>query len=406
MADNDDTLRARRFLIWWSATAAVLLALVLLFVMVVDPYGLYRWVTQPGFNSVKPGLERLQTEIKLSHARAMQPDLVLLGNSRVEIGLDPQAPALQGRQAYNLGIPGTGLETTLREVRALRSFDPRLRQAVLGVDFLDFVELRRIAATRPAGGTTAPPADRFWQLEALFSLASVEDAVKTLRIQRDPFAPVLTAQGFNPLQDYVALARSESYHAIFKQKQVQYAQRLARATGGMNAEDFEALAAVLDELAAAGVEVKLVIYPYHGQILALMSEARLLGLFDQWKRRVLALMAQTERNHPQARLSLTDFSGFADHQCERIPAAGDRAAVTQWFWEGGHFKKALGDQMLARLFGDAGSGATFGTSLTAATADANARRVAAEAAGCRAAYPELFDDAAAAFAGAAARLSR
>lgn len=380
---------ARRFLVLWSAASVLLLGAVALFVCVVDPYGLYRWVDKPGFNRVKPGLERLQFEIKLSHARRLQPELLILGNSRAEIGFDPQAPALQGRRAYNLAIPGTSLESSLKQWRQAQAFARPPRQVLVGVDFVDFVELRSAAARAVPGGTTAPPTQRFWPLEALFSVASVGDAMRTLRLQHAPLAATLTAEGFNPLQEYVALARDEGYHAIFRQKQGQFAARLTRASGRLNADDFAQLKALVTELAAAGVETKLVVYPYHAQFMALMDEAGLGPQFTNWKRQVLQLVAQLRQAYPQARLSLTDFSGYGMYQCEPVPPAGDRVSITQWYWEGGHFKKALGDLMLARLFGGAGEPG-FGIELDPAAVAADEQRLRDEQAACRAAHPEFF----------------
>jgi hypothetical protein len=45
---------------------------------------------------------------------------------------------------------------------------------------------------------------------------------------------------------------------------------------------------------------------------------------------------------------------------EEIPAPGDRTTRMTYYWEGGHFKKALGDRMIERLFTGVGE---FGVDL-------------------------------------------
>ena len=60
------------------------------------------------------------------------------------------------------------------------------------------------------------------------------------------------------------------------------------------------------------------------------------------------------------------------------------ASRMQWYWEGGHFKKALGDLVLSRIYEPAPTDATdaFGAELTPANVEA---RVAA----CRAALSAM-----------------
>lgn len=82
--------------------------------------------------------------------------------------------------------------------------------------------------------------------------------------------------------------------------------------------------------------------------------------------------------------------------CEAAPAKGDKKNAARWSWEAGHFKSALGDILLERMFGPANADATgFGTALTTASVAANRPRVASERASCLANLPGLFADAAA-----------
>jgi len=77
-------------------------------VVLADPYGLYGVVRRPGLNAEKPVPQHFRNEIKLAGAQRLGAIQFLVGNSRVEVGFDPDSPVLGG-DAYNLGLAGTGI---------------------------------------------------------------------------------------------------------------------------------------------------------------------------------------------------------------------------------------------------------------------------------------------------------
>jgi hypothetical protein len=209
------------------------------------------------------------------------------------------------------------------------------------------------------------------------------------------------------------MARSEGYYALFRQRAQENARvYLRKAKGRPSAADAAHLAAILQLAARSGIAVKLVIYPYHAQILAYPYHAQILALFEEsglwpafeaWKRQLTGMVAALRQDHPTARLELFDFSGYSALHCERIPAKADRLADTRWYWEGGHFKKALGERVLERLLSDAPGDSAFGFRLEADTAAANRRRIVAERQQCLRDYPALFQESAALVAAALRR---
>ena len=73
-----------------------------------------------------------------------------------------------------------------------------------------------------------------------------------------------------------------------------------------------------------------------------------------------------------------------------IPQEGDRKTVPRWYWEGGHFKKQLGDLLLERLMVERPRQNAFGFALDGKTLTSNQVRIAAERAECVARQPALF----------------
>lgn len=389
-----------RFLAVFALALGSGIAAVVAFVAVVDPYGLYRLVGPAGFNAVKPALSRYHEEIKLARARQVNPDFVILGNSRAEIGFDPKAAGLRaaGGRGYNLAIPGTGIDTSARQLLQLRAAGVTPKTVILGVEFLDFLRSAAPPPAAPAATSAAVPArPAYWQFDALFSLASVNDSIRTLRIQHDEEAATLDVDGFNPLKEFRAYVRDDGYYKIFAQRAQENSRAFRRkSTTALAPGDLNLLHAFLRTAASTDADIRLVIYPYHAQILAMFEAAGLWPLFEDWKRHLVAAIAEAKRNHPGARITLLDFSGFGPYNCERIPAKAEVRAVTKWYWEAGHFKKELGDIVLARVMAEplpAPQGATFGIKLDAASEQTNAKRIAAERRACAAVYPGLFESA-------------
>ena len=402
----------KRFLMQFGLLTAAVAASATALVVAVDPYGLYRLVDQPGFNQVKPQLKRYQREIKTDLALAAQADTLIIGNSRAEIGFDPAHPALaaDAGSTFNLALAGSRIESARAQLEAMRARGKHPRKLVVGVDFLDFLidpqGPARASAQAPA---TTKLASLAWRLDAAFSIDSLTDALSTLRLQRLADPESMTARGFNPFYDYDKMARDEGYYPLFQQRATEYAKRFTtRAHGlrnrqGQAASDFEHLNSILSQAAADGTEVHIAIYPYHAQILAMFEQAGMMPAFEQWKVLMAAQVDAIRAAHPQARLTLWDFSGYMPYQCEPIPAQGDRRAATKWYWEAGHFKSALGDIMLDRMFAQPAADAPDGFGVRLAgplAAGGHQARFAAGRARCAAGYPRLFDDAAALVASA------
>jgi hypothetical protein len=402
-------LKFAHFLVWMAFSLLGSIAFIVGFVVLIDPYALYGIVNTPGLNSVKPGLSRYQKEIKLTHAIGYGANSFILGNSRAEIGFDPDAPAFSeyGARAYNLAIPGTGIATARQQLEYLSESGIRPATILVGLEFMDFVAApirEPVLHAVPHQSDKRQASLRFWWFDTLFSISTVKDAVRTLRIQHDDEAQTTRPNGFNPLSEYRAVARIDGYHAMFRHRAEESAGAyLKKAPGILSAADFVDLQVLLDISARSGADIKLIIYPYHAQILALFEETGLWPTFEEWKSRLVAEVSTARRRNPKARITLMDFSGFGYYNCERIPAKNTPGAVTQWYWEAGHFKKELGNILLNQVlfpstahmrvaFGLSSIESKFGYLLDSSNFAMNKKRIAAERQECVHSYPELFSE--------------
>lgn len=384
------------------------------FVIIVDPYNQYSIIQQQKFNLIKPALERYQNEIKLTQVKRLKPDVLILGNSRTQIGFNPDAPVFnqRGLLAYNLGIPGIGIKTVYEQLLYLKKNDISPQLIIVGLDFLDFVNLSSqqesdvsINSSQLYVEQQSKLEDWFWQFDSIFSLASVRDAFRTLTIQNNDEAAIITPHGFNPLNDYKPIARTEGYYKLFQQRaQENVKVYLKKAKGSLSLTSLSYLQALLNLIKEDNSKIKLVIYPYHAQILALFEKANLWSLFDQWK--YLVVNELVNMHHYSTQVELYDYSGYSFYHCERIPPKEDLLTTTQWYWEAGHFKKELGDIILEEILRN--NGTTFSQAISINHSQTlfgmrlfdqnsfvlNQSRINQQRLMCESSYPELFADAA------------
>lgn len=382
-----------------------LIALAILANWFIDPYGLYSKESRKGVNERRTHPDRILADVKLTVVRERAPSALILGNSRAEIGLDPEHPvwAERGLNAYNLSLPGRGIETVRDQIHAVSNQMPKA--IVLSADYLDFlVDPRQASSTLPAPASSQRTALETlnFGFTTLMSIQASIDSIETLRLQQDPERPSMTQKGFNPLREYQRIARVDGYALMFRQRAEENARRYARSPKGLFAQDGQsslpwlALSDVLAQAGRSGSQVWIVIHPYHAQILALFEPLGMIEPFQAWKKELVARAERAAAEHG-TQVEVWDFSGYGSHQCEAIPGKGDKRTAMRWYWEGGHYKKELGDLMLATALAkgpgvDQGSGG-FGMRLRADTLAANDARIAAERQSCQAAQPGLFEEA-------------
>ncbi len=389
-----------RYLILCALSFAAVLVAAAAAVFVIDPYGVFSWVSREGFNSRKVRLTHSQFEVRSRVAAHLKADAWILGNSRAEMGFDPMHPAFaqNGLVAYNLAVPGGGGQLSLKLAEAL-STSQTSKRIILGVDFLDFPV--RPDAQEPPLSHYKPDGfgDTLWTLRTVFSARAAVDALKTLTLQKDPYAAYLTQRGFNPIRDYVKETQLTGAYAMFAQRSYESAKVYANkphslvTTANGTSLDWLALQATLELAKPGTTRVDVIIYPYHAQIRWLFEQYGLSSLFNDWRERLVrSVHAQAAKSGTDIRV--WDFSGFTPYHCEAVPPPSDRKTQLKWYWEGGHFKKELGDLILDQLFApDAATQASLPQVGRVITPDSLAVKVQqdqVDEARCRQALPGLL----------------
>ena len=379
------------------ATAIILGAA--LFNVAIDPYGLYGLMDLPGINTFKARAGQRAQAFKLSVLHRIRPSTVILGNSRAEVGFDPHHAVFteSSAPAVNLGIPGSGINTTVALLQhALTVTRPKV--AVIGLDFLDARtnghpdedQLERDSLRR----AKATISERYGISDHVSSLASIDaflDSLWTVWANRQTYAAGLTASGFNPMRNYVDIVRRQGYHDVFLQKDMENARSYVRGPkqifvkGTRSSAYFAAVEELVSMARQANVQLHLVVYPYHAHIQELFALTALSQPFEDWKRSLVELLRD------QAHVTLWDFSGCNEFTMEPVPPSGDLKTAVRWYWEAGHFKKELGDVVLATVLGENEPFAPkrFGVALNVSNLDDHLRELRENCDSYRTRYPEI-----------------
>jgi hypothetical protein len=340
------------YLAWFFSTATLLVLACAAFNYAVDALGIFGAPRVAGFNAIKPHLDHHRELSRWQAARRVCAPAGIFGNSRAEIGLDPEHPALVAQGgAFNHAIPGTGLETSQQQLNWLKAAGCSPRTVVLGVEFFDFLGGSAPAADGKPG--SAPRIDASAIAETLLSLSALGDSLTTLALQRSANPATITPRGFNPLLNYNAEVKQSGHHALFRQRATENLKnwsrkprRLLTGQGGPSSDQL-ALESFLRTATASADTVHVVIYPYHAQIRLMMVRLGLSEMFTEWKASIVATAQRLSTD--KVRIQVWDFSALSTQTLEPIPPAGDRQTRLQHYWEAGHYKKELGDQMLGQM---------------------------------------------------------
>ena len=323
--------------------------------LIIDPYGTFRLVDIRGLNHIKPYPDHNLETIKAHAVRHMSPDALILGNSRAEVGFDPTHDAWKSasyHSVYNAAIAGTSPSTAWNQLQKIaQRQSPKF--ILLGIDFFDFPiqpDKNVTPSTKPSNSKLD---DIRWTLSATLTVQAMIDSVTTVRRQFQENPQQLTMQGFNPLLEYKDIAKMEGYWSLFRQRLEDNAKNHGRKPaniflrGTQSSPTFDDIRRIVRWSAENNTKLRLVIYPYHAQLLLLIDEVGLWKTFEEWKRQILRIVIEESLKSPESNIALIDFSGFSEFAQEAIPSKQDKKTATKWYWEAGHFKKELGDHILS-----------------------------------------------------------
>ncbi|GAB3036275.1 hypothetical protein [Bowmanella dokdonensis] len=364
------------FLYWFTSAFIAVLVGICSFNWLVDPFAMYWSDTYAGFNRLKPEAELRSRVVKAYRSLEVCPNVLIVGNSRPEMGLDPTHPLFEGKTVYNLALPGADLPMQLDYAEnVLQSMHcGGVEMIFLSIDFLDFLlpEDGAISQVPPeylsrleglGEDTLSASVFRLKEKSSLFfSLDATTASIRTTLNQSEEVNSI-TPLGFNTAGEYIDIIRHEGIAPLFRQKFISLQKGLtSRQFKLLNTEQenpyMNRLSGFIGQATGQGIQVYAFTSPYHYSYLHLLAELGYWQSFNQWK----LMLADLATSVSSERVYFWDFSGFSDFTTEAFPV-GKSTEPMQWYWEPAHYRKELGDIMLQKMLGEEAGRVEFGRSL-------------------------------------------
>ena len=349
---SDRRMPWKRFLLFWLGGTCALLSLVAALNIAVDPFFVFGTPLINGFNKYKPATQGREALAKAALVMDAQPRTLLVGASKVQVGLDPESTIWNAteRPVFNAGIPGGLSPATLRVLTDVLKIAPVHRVLVL-LEFVDMLEPPGINNSDTPFRTTGWARAREF-VDAALTRDALEASVRTLSDQWTDIPSGLRPNG----QMYDGVFRgpteSEGPGAVFGQKMTFNAERVAGMRARLSVKPGVAIAQldVVRKLIATcrerGIALDLALPPVHADFL------RLLDLAGLWPRYLAmrTVLADTVAQEGGGQVHLWNFMGFDSYSTEPVPPLGKRASALRWFWEPNHFRPELGQMMLETIY--------------------------------------------------------
>jgi len=361
----------RSFLKHYLVGLALLVTLIATINLLVDPLGIYRLVALEGVNANKPYSRNHDRLIKPYLAGRLALKGLVAGSSRVQVGIDPAASCWPESHApaYNFGVPGAKLDELTRYLEdVLPGSD--LSLLVVGLDFFMF-----------NGGTlSAYSSDHHnllaYHTKALFSVETLKFSLKTLYKQDENRYPGLRSSG----QMSWLFGKKELARHGQRQDFLAYEKRIIEENAGLGgsladyctrpdgSSSLDDLTRLIELCKTKQIRLVLFISPTHVRRLVAFDQIGVYPLFNEWKRELTRITERHQSSEAPTALELWDFSGPGRLTTETVPTATEIGREMTYFLENSHYRNALGNLLLCRIFGcpdcDAGQLAGFGVRLT------------------------------------------
>lgn len=358
----------------FSLYVFLLLASIGLFNWFIDPFAMY-WSPQiEGINQKKPQASNRIRVTKPFRVAQTKPEILIMGNSRTELGISPHNDIFAGKRVYNLSLAGATFHSQIDHIYHAMHQNDDLSTIIFGLDFFDFLvtEFGNETDNQETSYGHRIYSAKGWQdkkayylelLSLFYSLDTLKSSIATLA-QQGTEIDSIDSLGFNNAHSYHKIMRAEGKIPLFKQKLAFVDNKLSQKAWRIDSKDGETISPKFDKLLqlmrvskTKGIALKLFINPYHYTYLHKISEQGYFDLYLTWKRKLTTFIDSQD----QQNVTLIDFSGFNKFTLESENFNNPFDSM-KWYWEPAHYKKQLGDIILDSIYNSSTS--VFGTKLS------------------------------------------
>ena len=346
-------MNAARYLRRLALAALLLTAALAALNYYADPYGVWRYGLPGDSISSRPAIRNQERMHKAHAVRLADADCLILGNSRVIVGLDPNHPALP-EKTYNLGISAANIYECYRYLQhAVALKKPKL--VLLAIDKgmfdadstpeVDFDE-ERLAVD---SGNHPQPRWRWADIpETLLSLDALVDSLKTLRDRTG----VQYKDGIRDevlMKPYTIPAKILVENDRWKDGSRKFAWNDKKG-GNVQRSAFEQM---LVFCAAQKIELRIFTNPLHSEMLDIeYGDGHDFSEWAKWLANNISQTSEVRSPDEPSRTTLFSFHNFyhfLPENSEPFPKPDDKVSEMQSYWEISHYRKAVGDRVIAEV---------------------------------------------------------
>jgi len=339
----------------------------------VDPFGMHWSPTISNVNALKPGSGTRTRITKAYQANTISPDVLIVGNSRVEMGLSPKSTQFKNKKVYNQGMPGAHLVMQMDYAINTIKTTPNIESILVGVDFVDFLLSEKQINLQHKILDQSIKASYSFRLKSqdikhsysaailrlkeimalIFSLDAFNASLSTIMLQKS-LSSSIDKLGFNSALSYLSIMKTEGIKPLFTQKLQEVTSRLKTPLYIASPENpsysprFIHLKNLINEATKNKIKVTIFINPYHYSYLHVLSDQGQWQNFLTWKEGLTSFVHEVNSTYDDFEVNLWDFSGFNSIINEAVPLDMPKNNML-WFWEPAHYRKELGEKILARM---------------------------------------------------------
>ena len=332
----------------------------------VDPYAFFLSPEVKGINSVKTEAGKLMRINKAYAVKRELPDTVIVGTSRA-LYLDPMHPVFKGTKSFNLALTSASSYELMRYLQHAQALNP-LKNIIYGLDYSSFhgATQTNFSEERLSANSEGSYKSRNWSIyfsdlaNAIFTLDALKASIKTIKRQPQGSHSVLSVDA-NMAE---RVKRKGGQRKIFMGEEFTVLSKGSKAIVSYpDCEDFEIIRndkfpdysffrAIVRQAYEDDIALNMFISPVHARFNELMCASGQWLSMEKWKREIIDISEEEARLAGKAPYTIWDFSGYNQFTTEEVPPAGDLSTVMQWYREGTHYSKALGDVILSRIHGE------------------------------------------------------
>lgn len=332
---------SKRYILLFCLFSVLLLPSVGVINVVVNPFLMFDKNTITGNFDKKPEAANRIRIFKKYQATDKGYEVLIVGNSRVEMGLDPRSQLFANQHVYNVGVPGLSVNAQIAYANNVIQTNP-INTIFVGVDFVDFIS-QKVPQSNAYEFSYNDYED---YLSATFSLDALNASLITV-FSQSKNASTRTVQGFNPANDYLPILKNEGQKVLTDQKlsslykQLKGARFYKEELMASQHSSLTTLEQTFSDWKRSGKNVVVFINPYQDLYYDALANEGLSQDFEIWRETIKDIATITNN-------SFFDFTALGKSHSNLL----NEKAQLAYFWEPAHYKKELGEKILKRMLAD------------------------------------------------------